>query len=180
MAESIYNLLNKPIANLNRNGFDLGEFFPWSMKLGQVKPISYFHTVPGGSYRINIDEICHTEPFITDPFVRLSKHIECVFVPYSQLWHGSSQFFGHASDPVSSYENDHQYVPNFSLGRMLNRIYSHGTSAATTDIQGLYIGETALSLLDMLGYGAHPLYQMDTEERENYISSSPLSLWHWW
>ena len=171
MAESIYNLLNKPVANLNRNGFDLGEFFPWSMKLGQVKPISYFHTVPGGSYRISVDEICHTEPFITDPFVRLSKHIECVFVPYSQLWHGASQFFGHASDPVSSYEHDHQYVPNFSLGRMLNRIYTHGSSAATTDIQGLYIGETALSLLDMLGYGAHPLYQMDTEERENYISS---------
>ena len=171
MAESIYNLLNKPVANLNRNGFDLGEFFPWSMKLGQVKPISYFHTVPGGSYRINIDEICHTEPFITDPFVRLSKHIECVFVPYSQLWHGASQFFGHASDPVSSYEHDHQYVPNFSLGRMLNRIYQHGSSAATYDIQGLYIGETALSLLDMLGYGAHPLYQMEDEERANYISS---------
>lgn len=171
MAESIYNLLNKPVANLNRNGFDLGEFFPWSMKLGQVKPISYFHTVPGGSYRINIDEICHTEPFITDPFVRLSKHIECVFVPYSQLWHGASQFFGHASDPVSSYEHDHQYVPNFSLGRMLNRIYQHGSSAATYDIQGLFIGETALSLLDMLGYGAHPLYQMEDEERANYISS---------
>ena len=171
MAESIYNLLNKPVANLNRNGFDLGEFFPWSMKLGQVKPISYFHTVPGGSYRINIDEICHTEPFITDPFVRLSKHIECVFVPYSQLWHGASQFFGHASDPVSSYEHDHQYVPNFSLGRMLNRIYSFGATAPFTDIQGLYIGETALSLLDMLGYGAHPLYQMEDEERTNYITS---------
>lgn len=171
MAESIYNLLNKPVANLNRNGFDLGEFFPWSMKLGQVKPISYFHTVPGGSYRINIDEICHTEPFITDPFVRLSKHIECVFVPYSQLWHGASQFFGHASDPVSSYEHDHQYVPNFSLGRMLNRIYSFGTTVPYTDIQGLYIGETALSLLDMLGYGAHPLYQMENEERTSYINS---------
>lgn len=167
--ESIYNLLNKPVANLNRNGFDLGEFFPWSLKLGQVKPISYFHTVPGGSYRISIDELCHTEPFITDPFVRLSKHIELVFVPYSQLWHGSSQFFGHSDDPQSSYEHGHAYVPNFSLGNMLERIWSYGLT--NKDMQFLGIRESALSLLDMLGYGAHPLYTMADDERTSYINS---------
>lgn len=169
--ESIYNLLNKPVANLNRNGFDLGEFFPWSLKLGQVKPISYFHVVPGDNVKISIDELCHTEPFITDPFVRLSKHIELVFVPYSQLWHGSSQFFGHADDPQSSYEQGHTYVPNFSIGKMLRRIWnSVNLGGNGMDLQGLYIQESALSLLDMLGYGAYPLYRMSDTDREDLFT----------
>ncbi len=165
--DSIYNLLNKPVANLNRNGFDLGEFFPWSLKLGQVKPISYFHVVPGDNVKISIDELCHTEPFITDPFVRLSKHIELVFVPYSQLWHGSSQFFGHSQDPQSSYEQGHAYAPNFSMGKMLRRIWR---AVNTFDMQGLLITESALSLLDMLGYGAYPLYKMTDEERSSLFT----------
>lgn len=167
----IFNILNKPKANPNRNGFDLGSFFPFSLKLGQVKPIAYFHTVPKGRYRLSVDELTHTEPFITDPFVRLTKHIEFIFVPYSQLWHGSSQFFGHAQDPQSSYEQGHDYVPNFSLGNMLERIWTLGTNPLYRDLQGLAIQETALSLLDMLGYGAHPLYKMSDGNRTNYINS---------
>lgn len=166
---SIYEILNKPVANIPRNGFDVGEFFPYSLKLGQVKPISFTHTVPGGHYRISVDELCHTEPFITDPFVRLSKHIEVIYLPYSVMWHGSSQFFGHAQDPQSSYEQGHEYVPNFNLGNMLERIYN--ATPSDTDMQGLQITETALSLLDMLGYGAHPLFQMTDNQRNAYITA---------
>lgn len=169
MPNDIYNLLNKPVLNPNMNGFDLGQFFPFSLKMGQVKPIYFMHTVPKGKYRISVDELCHTEPFITDPFVRLSKHIEVVFVPYSQLWHGSSQFFGHAQDPQSSYEQGHAFVPNFNLGNMLERIWNSANDNVR-DMQNLFIRETALSLLDMLGYGAHPLYNMTNEDRQLYIN----------
>lgn len=169
MPNNIYNLLNKPVLNPNMNGFDLGQFFPFSLKMGQVKPIYFMHTVPKGKYRISVDELCHTEPFITDPFVRLSKHIEVVFVPYSQLWHGSSQFFGHAQDPQSSYEQGHAFVPNFNLGNMLERIWNSANNNVR-DMQNLFIRETALSLLDMLGYGAHPLYNMTDEDRQLYIN----------
>lgn len=176
MANDIYNILNKPVANPNKNGFDLGSFFPYSLKLGQVKPIYFLQAVPKGHYKINIDELCHTEPFVTDPFVRLTKHIEVVFTPLSQLWHGSSQFFGHAQDPQSSYEQGHAYVPNFDLGAMLYRIWNAGITGTETyqytcDMQQLCIQESALSLLDMLGYGAHPLYKMTDNERTAYIDA---------
>lgn len=167
MRNSIFDILNKPVANPNKNGFDLGQFFPVSYKLGQVKPMYFLHTVPQGHYSISVDELTHTEPFITDPFVRLSKHIECVFIPYSQLWHGATQFFAHTSDPQSSYEQGHDFVPNFSLGNMLARI----DDANYTDIQGYNIKETALSLLDMLGYGAHPIYKMSTADKAAYINA---------
>lgn len=172
--QKIFDLLNKPVANNTKNGFDLGAFAGYSTKLGQVKPLEYFHTVPDGKYRISVDELTHTEPFITDPFVRLSKHIECVFVPYSQLWHGFSQYIGHANDPQSSYEQGHNFVPCFSLGNMLDRIWKSintETSQITTDLHGYPIQETALSLLDMLGYGAHPLYNMTDSERNSYINA---------
>lgn len=167
----IFDLLNKPVADPNHNAFDLGQFFPFSLKLGQVKPIYFTPTVPGGHYRLSVNEITHTEPFITDPFVRMSKHIEFVFVPYSQLWHGFSQFIGHANDPQSSYEQGHAFVPCFSLGYMLQRIWRNFSNSAVTDIQGLRIGYSALSLLDMLGYGAHPIYNMGDSDRNAYISS---------
>lgn len=166
--EDIFNIINKPKANPNRNGFDLSQPFPYSSKLGQVKPIYYIHTVPGGHYKIKIDELTHTEPFITDPAVRCSKHLEVVFTPYSQLWHGSSQFFGSAQDPQSSYEQGHAFVPNFNLGNMLERIWTYGEQQL--DLQGFPIRETSLSLLDMLGYGAHPLYNMDDAVRTAYIT----------
>lgn len=172
--QRIFDLLNKPVANNTKNGFDLGAFAGYSTKLGQVKPLEYFHTVPDGKYRISVDELTHTEPFITDPFVRLSKHIECVFVPYSQLWHGFSQYIGHANDPQSSYEQGHNFVPCFSLGNMLDRIWKSidtETSQITTDLHGYPIQETALSLLDMLGYGAHPLYNMTDNARTEYINA---------
>lgn len=168
MPNDIFNLLNKPVANPNKNGFDLGQFFPFSLKLGQVKPMYFLDTVPQGHYKISVDELCHTEPFITDPFVRLSKHIEVVFVPYSQLWHGYTQFIGHAQDPQSSYEQGHAVVPNFNLGNMLERIWNYGL--LVQDMQGLSIQQSALSLLDMLGYGAHPLYKMSDAQRTNYIN----------
>lgn len=172
--QRIFDLLNKPVANNTKNGFDLGAFAGYSTKLGQVKPLEYFHTVPDGKYRISVDELTHTEPFITDPFVRLSKHIECVFVPYSQLWHGFSQYIGHSNDPQSSYEQGHNFVPCFSLGNMLDRIWKSintETSQITTDLHGYPIQETALSLLDMLGYGAHPLYNMTDNARTEYINA---------
>ena len=168
----IFNILNKPVSNPNFNGFDLSSFSPESLKLGQVKPLGYFHTVPKGKYRLSIDELIHTEPFITDPFVRLSKHIEFIFVPYSQLWHGFSQFIGHAQDPQSSYEQGHEYVPNFSLGLMLERIWKVYTGEINyKDMHGFNIAETALSLLDYLGYGAHPLTKMADQVRTSYINT---------
>lgn len=167
MSNKIFDILNKPVANPSKNGFDLSQPFPYSLKLGQVKPIYYQHTVADGHYRISIDELCHTEPFITDPFVRLSKHFEVVFVPYSQLWRGFNHFIGHSDDIQSSYENGHNFVPVFSLGAMLARIWN----STKKDMQGLRIVESALSLLDMLGYGAHPLYKMADPERTIYIQS---------
>ena len=186
MAQNIYDILNKPVANPNMNGFDLGQFFPFSLKIGQVKPIGYIHTVPKGHYKINVDELTHSEPFITDPFVRISKHIEVVFVPFSQLWRGSEQFFAHSdNDAQSSYENGHQYNPVFSLGKMLRRVWTIGDigyrPAPAHDMQGLSIQQTALSLLDMLGYGAYPLYNMSDTERTNLftrLDSKYVNAWN--
>ena len=167
----IFNILNNPVANLPKEGFDLSQYSPYSLKLGQVVPIGYVHTVPGSDYKIDFSELCHTEPFKTDAFVRLSKHIEVAFIPYSQLWRPASEFFAQSNDKQSSYEQGHTFVPNISLGKILRLIWhcmSTPVGSLTpleVDMLGFNAGQNALRLLDMLGFGAFPLWQMTDNDR---------------
>lgn len=110
---SIFSSL-QPEAHLNHNVFDLSRRSVLSTKVGMGTPVFVQHTVPNGTYDINVvDQVELSGGMQAANFARISQQIEYYFVPYSQLWKHFDSFYYQRVDPVRNFTREERVsVPN--------------------------------------------------------------------
>lgn len=171
MANFFKNL--KPKADLSRHGFDLSQRHVFSMPAGALLPVLNLACVPGDYHEIRVSDLVRAMPMQTAAFLRAKQQIDFFFVPYSQLWMYWDSFINQRADKTSALELNHNplYAPNFSLGGVLQTLYTWNISSITD--QNLYpLFHGAIRLLDLLGYGNfEPLMNL-TELGDTTISAS--------
>lgn len=143
----------KPQVNLHRNGFDLSRKSVFSVKAGMVLPCLAIETVPRGYYEIKPNDFLRTFPLKTDAFLRLNQELLYTFTANQSIWRQFNTWYTQRGTKVSSLEKGSLFHPRFSLGYLLDYMYTKFLDSTTRpQVYG------ALRLLDLLGYGNYTPY----------------------
>lgn len=151
----------KSQATLQRNAFDLSYSNKFTASPGMLLPCYVQECNPNEHFVIRPQSFLRTMPLNTASFVRAKQNIEFYFVPMRVLYRQFQQFIVGTDYKISNLKQLNQYkgsLPCFSIQNFLssiqNSVYTgSGINTHANDITGFPIGNGALRLMDLLGYG---------------------------
>lgn len=100
--DSVYSVLQKPVAEHQRNVFPLENAHSYSMKAGQITPIKAFHYKPKDFLKMKVSDFSITFPMNTAPFLRGRKEFAFYNVYYNSVWSLFNQFMATRNDSKTS------------------------------------------------------------------------------
>lgn len=100
--DSVYSVLQKPVAEHQRNIFPLENAHSYSMKAGQITPIKAFHYKPKDYLKMKVSDFSITFPMNTAPFLRGRKEFAFYNVYYNSVWSLFNQFMATRNDSKTS------------------------------------------------------------------------------
>lgn len=100
--DSVYSVLQKPVAEHQRNVFPLENSHSYSMKAGQITPIKAFHYKPKDYLKMKVSDFSITFPMNTAPFLRGRKEFAFYNVFYNSVWSLFNQFMATRNDSKTS------------------------------------------------------------------------------
>lgn len=171
------NLQNHP----HRSGFDIGRKNAFTAKIGELLPVYWDISMPGDTYKFNIEYFTRTQPVETSAYTRLREYFDFYAVPLRLLWKSAPSVLTQMQDinqiqALSLTQNLSlgSYLPSlslFNLGSSLvylnNNSWSPGNSSAKVNAFGFNRADLAYKLLNYLGYG-------------NFLADAPSSNNRWW
>lgn len=158
----VKSVLQKPLSqsNVSRNAFDVGYSNKFTSSLGMLLPCFVRECNPDEHYRINARMFTRTMPMNSAAFIQCTQHVEFFFVPYRLLWRDFPQFVVGTKYPTSLYDGTLSVdSPRFDLAKIYNafreKLTNPSASGLGYDVLGYPVIQSALRLLDLLGYGAY-------------------------
>lgn len=170
------NLQNHP----HRSGFDIGRKNAFTAKVGELLPVYWDISMPGDTYKFNVEYFTRTQPVETSAYTRLREYFDFYAVPLRLLWKSAPSVLTQMQDvnqiqALSFTQNLSlgTYLPSLPLARFadalsrLNQSSNPGNSTAYINAFGFNRADLSFKLLSYLGYG-------------NILFSSPTSGNRWW
>lgn len=170
------NLQNHP----HRSGFDIGRKNAFTAKVGELLPVYWDISMPGDTYKINVEYFTRTQPVETSAYTRLREYFDFYAVPLRLLWKSAPSVLTQMQDinqiqALSLTQNLSlgTYLPSLPLsvlGSFLPRLNNNTwtpSSAGRSNLFGFNRSDLAYKLLSYLGYG-------------NFIQTAPQTSGRWW
>lgn len=171
------NLQNHP----HRSGFDIGRKNAFTAKVGELLPVYWDISMPGDTYKFNVEYFTRTQPVETSAYTRLREYFDFYAVPLRLLWKSAPSVLTQMQDinqiqALSLTQNLSlgSYLPSLKLSTLNGILYrlngdvsNPGNSKGFVNMFGLYRSDLSWKLLSYLGYG-------------NIAQSSPVSGNRWW
>ena len=171
------NLQNHP----HRSGFDIGRKNAFTAKVGELLPVYWDISMPGDTYKFNIEYFTRTQPVETSAYTRLREYFDFYAVPLRLLWKSAPSVLTQMQDinqiqALSLTQNLAlgTYLPSLPLSVLVTSLSSlnggsnnPGYSGSLLNMFGFNRGDLSYKLLNYLGYG-------------NIIRSTPSTNARWW
>lgn len=171
------NLQNHP----HRSGFDIGRKNAFTAKVGELLPVYWDISLPGDTYKFNIEYFTRTQPVETSAYTRLREYFDFYAVPLRLLWKSAPSVLTQMQDvnqlqALSLTQNLSlgSYLPSFALSDFSTVLFrlnkdseSPGSVGYYTNLFGFSRPDLAFKLLNYLGYG-------------NICKGTPSSGSRWW
>lgn len=171
------NLQNHP----HRSGFDIGRKNAFTAKVGELLPVYWDISMPGDTYKFDVEYFTRTQPVETSAYTRLREYFDFYAVPLRLLWKSAPSVLTQMQDinqiqSLSFTENLSlgTYLPSLSLAFLSGVLSSlNGTSntpgfkSALLNTFGFYRADLSFKLLSYLGYG-------------NFVKDAPSDGSRWW
>ena len=171
------NLQNHP----HRSGFDIGRKNAFTAKVGELLPVYWDISIPGDTYKFNVEYFTRTQPVETSAYTRLREYFDFYAVPLRLLWKSAPSVLTQMQDinqiqALSFTQNLSlgTYLPSFSLASLNNALISlnggnanPGSASVLRNCFGFQRSDLCYKLLSYLGYG-------------NFITTAPSSNVRWW
>lgn len=171
------NLQNHP----HRSGFDIGRKNAFTAKVGELLPVYWDISMPGDTYKFNIEYFTRTQPVETSAYTRLREYFDFYAVPLRLLWKSAPSVLTQMQDinqlqALSLTQNLSlgTYLPSLPLSVLVTSLSSlnggsnnPGYSGSLSNLFGFNRGDLSYKLLNYLGYG-------------NIVRSLPSSGNRWW
>lgn len=171
------NLQNHP----HRSGFDIGRKNAFTAKVGELLPVYWDISMPGDTYKFNVEYFTRTQPVETSAYTRLREYFDFYAVPLRLLWKSAPSVLTQMQDinqiqALSLTQNLSlgSYLPSLKLSTLNGILYrlngdvsNPGNSKGFVNMFGLYRSDLSWKLLSYLGYG-------------NIAESSPVAGNRWW
>lgn len=171
------NLQNHP----HRSGFDIGRKNAFTAKVGELLPVYWDISMPGDTYKFNVEYFTRTQPVETSAYTRLREYFDFYAVPLRLLWKSAPFVLTQMQDinqvqALSLTQNLSlgSYLPSFPLSFLYNSLSrlnagsdNPGSSSGLKNMFGYSRSDLAFKLLSYLGFG-------------NFLSKIPSSGNRWW
>ena len=171
------NLQNRP----HRSGFDIGRKNAFTAKVGELLPVYWDLSMPGDTYKFNVEYFTRTQPVETSAYTRLREYFDFYAVPLRLLWKSAPSVLTQMQDinqiqALSLTQNLSlgTYLPSLPLSTIslfLQRINNNAVTPSNPNsyknMFGFSRGDLCFKLLSYLGYG-------------NIISNDVTSGYRWW
>lgn len=171
------NLQNHP----HRSGFDIGRKNAFTAKVGELLPVYWDMSMPGDTYKFNVEYFTRTQPVETSAYTRLREYFDFYAVPLRLLWKSAPSVLTQMQDvnqiQASSLTQNMtlgSYLPSLPLSVLVTSLSSlngnsnnPGYSKSLKNMFGFSRGDLAYKLLNYLGYG-------------NIVRSVPSPGVRWW
>ena len=171
------NLQNHP----HRSGFDIGRKNAFTAKVGELLPVYWDISMPGDTYKFNVEYFTRTQPVETSAYTRLREYFDFYAVPLRLLWKSAPSVLTQMQDinqiqALSLTQNLSlgSFLPAFPLSffyAALTRLNSGsenpGLSSGKKNMFGYSRSDLSFKLFSYLGYG-------------NVLSKIPASGNRWW
>lgn len=171
------NLQNHP----HRSGFDIGRKNAFTAKVGELLPVYWDISMPGDTYKFDVEYFTRTQPVETSAYTRLREYFDFYAVPLRLLWKSAPSVLTQMQDinqiqALSLTQNLAlgTYLPSFQISLLGTALYSlnngswsPNASGSFRNMFGFNRSDLAYKLLSYLGYG-------------NIIGSVPSSGSRWW
>lgn len=171
------NLQNHP----HRSGFDIGRKNAFTAKIGELLPVYWDISLPGDTYKFNVEYFTRTQPVETSAYTRLREYFDFYAVPLRLLWKSAPSVLTQMQDinqiqALSLTQNLSlgTYLPSLSLSALSTVLYNlggnhafPGSSDALKNSFGFDRSDLSYKLLSYLGYG-------------NIVRHEPSSSSRWW
>lgn len=171
------NLQNHP----HRSGFDIGRKNAFTAKVGELLPVYWDISMPGDTYKFNVEYFTRTQPVETSAYTRLREYFDFYAVPLRLLWKSAPSVLTQMQDinqvqALSLTQNLSlgTYLPNLPLNffaralvRMNNSDNNPGNASSLKNMFGFFRSDLSFKLLSYLGYG-------------NFITTLPSVNNRWW
>lgn len=171
------NLQNHP----HRSGFDIGRKNAFTAKVGELLPVYWDISMPGDTYKFNVEYFTRTQPVETSAYTRLREYFDFYAVPLRLLWKSAPVVLTQMQDinqiqALSFTQNLSlgTYLPSLKLSTLnavFNRLNGNadnpGNNLGLKNMFGFNRSDLSWKLLSYLGYG-------------NMIHVTPSSGSRWW
>lgn len=171
------NLQNHP----HRSGFDIGRKNAFTAKVGELLPVYWDISMPGDTYKFNVEYFTRTQPVETSAYTRLREYFDFYAVPLRLLWKSAPSVLTQMQDinqieALSLTQNLSlgTYLPSLPLSVLVTCLSSlngnsnnPGFSGSLKNMFGFNRGDLSYKLLNYLGYG-------------NIVRSLPSPNNRWW
>lgn len=171
------NLQNHP----HRSGFDIGRKNAFTAKVGELLPVYWDISMPGDTYKFNVEYFTRTQPVETSAYTRLREYFDFYAVPLRLLWKSAPVVLTQMQDinqiqALSFTQNLSlgTYLPSLKLStlnavfnRLNGNVDNPGNNLGLKNMFGFNRSDLSWKLLSYLGYG-------------NMIHVTPSSGSRWW
>lgn len=171
------NLQNHP----HRSGFDIGRKNAFTAKVGELLPVYWDISMPGDTYKFNVEYFTRTQPVETSAYTRLREYFDFYAVPLRLLWKSAPSVLTQMQDvnqiqALSLTQNLAlgTYLPSLSLSSIYSFLLGINGNAVNPshpnglkNMFGFSRGDLCFKLLSYLGYG-------------NFITNKVSSGLRWW
>lgn len=153
--------------NPHRSGFDIGRKNAFTAKVGELLPVYWDISMPGDTYKFDVEYFTRTQPVETSAYTRLREYFDFYAVPLRLLWKSAPSVLTQMQDinqlqALSFTQNLSlgTYLPSLKLSALSAAMYylagdtsAPAQSKAFTNCFGFYRSDLCYKLLSYLGYG---------------------------
>ena len=124
------NLQNHP----HRSGFDIGRKNAFTAKVGELLPVYWDISMPGDTYKFDVEYFTRTQPVETSAYTRLREYFDFYAVPLRLLWKSAPSVLTQMQD-VNQIQAL-SFTQNLSLGTYLPSLPISFLSSAVSRLNG--------------------------------------------
>ena len=171
------NLQNHP----HRSGFDIGRKNAFTAKVGELLPVYWDISMPGDTYKFNVEYFTRTQPVETSSYTRLREYFDFYAVPLRLLWKSAPSVLTQMQDinqiqalSLTQTLSLGTYLPSLSLERFADALFrlcggsnNPSNAGSLKNMFGFSRADLAFKLFSYLGYG-------------NLVKDLPSSGFRWW
>ena len=171
------NLQNHP----HRSGFDIGRKNAFTAKVGELLPVYWDISMPGDTYKFNVEYFTRTQPVETSAYTRLREYFDFYAVPLRLLWKSAPSVLTQMQDvnqiqalSLTQSLSLGTYLPSLPLAHLagaLSRLnynsWNPGGTSSSKNMFGFCRADLSFKLLSYLGYG-------------NFVPTAPSDGTRWW